>query len=139
MSASIIGIVVALTAFVSVDNSSDQQKPFTSLYDASDDMLQIIDFNVGKADAAVVRFKNSIEIPHHGNYDPKLEELMDIVTPEYAIISTSSDETPSNKLLKLLTRFLSCKDMLKIIFVENTVIFIINSYDIRKYVMEQRI
>lgn len=103
MSASIIGIVVALAAFVSVDNSSDQQKPFTSLYDASDDMLQIIDFNVGKADAAVVRFKNSIEIPHHGNYDPKLEELMDIVTPEYAIISTSSDEAPSNKLLKLLT------------------------------------
>ena len=80
-----------------------------------------------------------IKIPHHGNYDPKLEELMDIVTPEYAIISTSSDETPSNKLLKLLTRFLSCKDMLKIIFVGNTVIFIINSYDIRKYVMEQRI
>lgn len=103
MSASIIGIVVALAAFVSVDNSSDQQKPFTSLYDASDDMLQIIDFNVGKADAAVVRFKNSIEILHHGNYDPKLEELMDIVTPEYAIISTSSDEAPSNKLLKLLT------------------------------------
>ena len=253
------GVVVALAAFVSVDNSSDQQKPFTSLYDASDDMLQIIDFNVGKADAAVVRFKNSIgvidtgteasfptldswledrgikdidyliithydqdhiggavalldkynvkavyhpdyvsekryypglmeklseregvttvntnttfriegltvdiipaedpdpllnrannmdnnmsllcmmtygskkflfagdiekdrikqltegsmdldsdwiKIPHHGNYDSKLEELMDIVTPEYAIISTSSDETPSNKLLKLLT------------------------------------
>ena len=43
-----------------------------------------------------------IKIPHHGNYDSKLDELMDVVTPEYAVISTSSDETPSNKLLKLL-------------------------------------
>lgn len=43
-----------------------------------------------------------IKIPHHGHYDPELDELMDIVTPEYAIISTSSDEAPSKKLLKLL-------------------------------------
>lgn len=43
-----------------------------------------------------------IKIPHHGHYDPELDELMDIVTPGYAIISTSSDEAPSKKLLKLL-------------------------------------
>ncbi|MBO4265894.1 MAG: MBL fold metallo-hydrolase [Lachnospiraceae bacterium] len=257
----LIGVILCLSIGMSGSPVSDNtEKPFTSLYDASDDMLQIIDFNVGKADAAVIRFKNSIgvidsgteasfptidswfedrgitnidylilthydkdhiggavdlldkydvktvyipdyvsektlykglmdklsekdgvttvnsdtsfridavsveiipaddpaalitdkdnvdnnmsllcmvtygskkflfagdvesdrieqllasshdldsdwiKIPHHGNYDSKLDELMDVVTPEYAIISTSSDETPSNKLLKLLNK-----------------------------------
>ena len=44
----LIGVILCLSIGMSGSPVSDNtEKPFTSLYDASDDMLQIIDFNVG--------------------------------------------------------------------------------------------
>lgn len=43
-----------------------------------------------------------IKIPHHGRYQKKLSDLLDVVAPTYAVISTSSDKEPDEKLVDLL-------------------------------------
>lgn len=39
-----------------------------------------------------------IKIPHHGRYQKFVKKLLEAATPEYAVISTSSDEPPVEKL-----------------------------------------
>ncbi len=43
-----------------------------------------------------------IKIPHHGRYQKKEKELLDVATPEYSVISTSREEPPEDELLQLL-------------------------------------
>lgn len=45
-----------------------------------------------------------IKLPHHGDYESNDEEFLEMVAPAYAVISTSSDEAPAKKLIKLLKR-----------------------------------
>ena len=74
------GVVVALAAFVSVDNSSDQQKPFTSLYDASDDMLQIIVSVMGDLDP--------IRIKIHGSFRELFDPVFFDISREQEFLGT---------------------------------------------------
>lgn len=43
-----------------------------------------------------------IKIPHHGRYQKKLSDLLDVVSPAYAVISTSADKEPEENLIDLL-------------------------------------
>ncbi|MBE5847683.1 MAG: MBL fold metallo-hydrolase [Lachnospiraceae bacterium] len=43
-----------------------------------------------------------IKMPEHGRYQKKLPDLIEQVNPTYAVISTSNEEQPSDKTLKLL-------------------------------------
>ncbi len=43
-----------------------------------------------------------IKMPEHGRYQKKLPELIDRVDPTYAVISTSNEEEPADKTIKLL-------------------------------------
>ena len=44
-----------------------------------------------------------IKIPHHGGYEEELDELLDMVSPQDAVISTSHEKEPKKKLLETLT------------------------------------
>lgn len=43
-----------------------------------------------------------IKIPHHGNYRKSLKNLLEDIHPQYAVISTSIEEPPEEKMIKLL-------------------------------------
>lgn len=43
-----------------------------------------------------------IKIPHHGNYRKSLKNLLETVHPQYAVISTSREEPPEEKMIRLL-------------------------------------
>ncbi len=43
-----------------------------------------------------------IKIPHHGVYDKKLGDLLDRSAPSYAVISTSEEKAPEEKMIRLL-------------------------------------
>ena len=43
-----------------------------------------------------------IKMPHHGDYQKKTELLIEAVLPQYAVISTSNERPPEEKLLELL-------------------------------------
>ena len=43
-----------------------------------------------------------IKMPHHGDFQKKTELLLEAVLPQYAVISTSNERPPEEKLLELL-------------------------------------
>ena len=43
-----------------------------------------------------------IKMPHHGEYQSVIKELIDAVNPDYAIITDSIEERASKKTYKLL-------------------------------------
>ncbi len=43
-----------------------------------------------------------IKMPHHGEYQKKISQLLEAVLPKYAVISTSQERPPDTKLLDLL-------------------------------------
>ncbi len=43
-----------------------------------------------------------IKIPHHGKYQKAEKDLLELTTPQYSVISTSSEQPPDQKLLDLL-------------------------------------
>ena len=43
-----------------------------------------------------------IKIPHHGKYDKKIKAILKKASPEYAVLSTSYDEPPEDKLIEAL-------------------------------------
>lgn len=45
-----------------------------------------------------------IKIPHHGSYEEELDALLEMVTPEDSVISTSSKQKPDKALLKELKK-----------------------------------
>lgn len=45
-----------------------------------------------------------IKIPHHGKYQKKEKDLLNITTPQYAVISTSEEEPPEDELMELLNK-----------------------------------
>ncbi len=46
-----------------------------------------------------------IKLPHHGSYEKEIQALLEMVTPEDSVISTSSKEKPDKKLLKKLDEY----------------------------------
>jgi competence protein ComEC len=44
-----------------------------------------------------------IKMPNHGDYNGNLQPLLAAVTPEFAVITCSEEEKPSNKTVNLLT------------------------------------
>jgi competence protein ComEC len=43
-----------------------------------------------------------IKLPHHGKYQKAEKDLLEVTSPQYSVISTSSDQPPDQKLLELL-------------------------------------
>ena len=43
-----------------------------------------------------------IKMPHHGDYQKKVAQLLEAVLPKYAVITTSSERPPDEKLITLL-------------------------------------
>ena len=60
---------------------------------------QIMDSDVSRSDELDADW---IKIPHHGKYQKAEKDLLELTTPVYAVISTSEDEAPNEKLIKLL-------------------------------------
>ena len=46
-----------------------------------------------------------LKVPHHGKYSDNLEELLQMTTPDYGIITCSEDEYPDQQVLDLLTKY----------------------------------
>lgn len=43
-----------------------------------------------------------LKVPHHGRWDKKLKDLVAAVTPEYAVITSSDEETEDEQTVRLL-------------------------------------
>ncbi len=48
------------------------------------------------------RVYDFIKMPHHGDYDEGIEELITTIKPKYAVITSSVEEKESKKVVKLL-------------------------------------
>lgn len=43
-----------------------------------------------------------IKIPYHGNYQKRLDDLLEVVEPKYAVITCSDEESEDDKMVELL-------------------------------------
>lgn len=87
------------------DNASNNSSLITSLIygdtsfifmgDAQNDRLNdFININTAEYDF--------VKIPYHGNYQKKLDNLLENINPKYAVITSSEDEPEEDKMIELL-------------------------------------
>lgn len=68
---------------------------FIFMGDAQNDRLtDFIDSNTAKYDF--------VKIPYHGNYQKKLDDLLEDIEPKYAVITSSEQEPEQDKMLEIL-------------------------------------
>ena len=51
------------------------------------------------------RVYDFIKMPHHGEYDEGIEELITSIDPKYAVITSSKDDKEDKKIVKLLDKY----------------------------------